>query len=149
MSESLLIPCANCGANNRVPPEKLRAGAAAICGRCKKPLALPTQPLAVTDATFADRVERSPLPVLVDMWAPWCGPCRAVAPVVEQLASELAGRMLVAKLNVDENPVTSSRFGIQSIPALLVFQGGREVDRMIGAQPKQEILRRLQRLLAS
>jgi len=82
------------------------------------------------------------------MWAPWCGPCRQVAPVVEQLAAELAGRMRVAKLNVDENPVTSARFQIQSIPALLVFKGGREVDRIVGAQPKSEILRRVERMIA-
>jgi len=146
--EPQLIGCNYCGATNRVPPEKLQAGLEPICGRCKKPLTTRPKPLAVTDTTFADEVERSPLPVLVDMWAPWCGPCRQVAPVVEQLAAELAGRMRVAKLNVDENPVTSARFQIQSIPALLVFKGGREVDRIVGAQPKSEILRRVERMIA-
>jgi thioredoxin 2 len=82
------------------------------------------------------------------MWAPWCGPCRQVGPVVEQLALELAGRMRVAKLNVDENPATAARFQIQSIPALLMFKGGKEVDRIIGAQQKSEILRRVQRIIA-
>ena len=146
--EPQLIGCSYCGATNRVPKEKLQAGLEPICGRCKKPLTAQPKPLAITDATFADEVERSPLPVLVDMWAPWCGPCRQVAPVVEQLATELVGRMRVAKLNVDENPVTSARFQIQSIPALLVFKGGREVDRIVGAQPKSEILRRVERMLA-
>src|SRR6478672_706989 len=146
--EPQLIGCNYCGATNRVPAEKLQAGLEPICGRCKKPLTTRPKPLAVTDRTFADEVERSPLPVLVDMWAPWCGPCRQVAPVVEQLAAELAGRMRVAKLNVDENPVTSARFQIQSIPALLVFKGGREVDRIVGAQPKSEILRRVEHLIA-
>ena len=146
--EPQLIGCNYCGATNRVPPEKLQAGLEPICGRCKKPLTARPKPLAITDATFADEVEHSPLPVLVDMWAPWCGPCRQVAPVVEQLAAELAGRMRVAKLNVDENPVTSARFQIQSIPALLVFKGGREVDRIVGAQPKSEILRRVERMIA-
>jgi thioredoxin 2 len=146
--DTQLIDCSYCGATNRVPQEKLHAGLEPICGRCKKPLAARLKPVEVTDANFADEVERSPLPVLVDMWAPWCGPCRQVGPVVEQLAAEFAGRMRVAKLNVDENPVTGARFQIQSIPALLVFKGGREVDRIIGAQPKSEILRRLERTIA-
>ena len=83
----------------------------------------------------------------MDVWAPWCGPCRFLSPVVDELATELAGRVVVAKLNADENPVTSERFNIQSIPALLVLRGGREIDRMVGVQPKPEILRRLQPLL--
>jgi thioredoxin 2 len=148
MSETQLIRCAACGATNRAPLEKIRAGLEPICGRCKTPLVLSPHPLAVTDATFAEQVERSPLPVLLDMWAPWCGPCRMLTPVVEELAGELAGRMRVAKLNVDDNPVTASRFRIQSIPALLLLQNGREVDRIVGAQPKSEILRRVQRVIA-
>jgi thioredoxin 2 len=150
MSEPLLIRCANCGANNRVPVERLQSGQEAVCGRCKEPLPVPfhTHPLAVSDATFAEQVERSPLPVLLDMWAPWCGPCRMLTPVVEELARELAGRIRVAKLNVDDNPVTAGRFQIQGIPALLVLIGGREIDRIVGVQPKQEILRRLQSAIA-
>jgi thioredoxin 2 len=147
VSEPLLMRCPSCGATNRVPPERLRQGQAPVCGRCKTPLEGASRPVVVTDATFADQVERASLPVIVDMWAPWCGPCRFLAPVVEELAGELAGRARVAKLNVDENPMTAARFRIQSIPALLVFQGGREVDRIVGAQPKQEILRRLDRLI--
>jgi thioredoxin 2 len=146
--EPQLMSCSYCGATNRVPQEKLQAGLEPICGRCKKPLTGRPKPVAITDASFAEEVERSPLPVLVDMWAPWCGPCRQVGPVVEQLAVELAGRMRIAKLNVDENPATAVRFQIQSIPALLMFKGGREVDRIIGAQQKSEILRRVQRIIA-
>jgi thioredoxin len=86
--------------------------------------------------------------VVVDMWAAWCGPCRTLEPVIVELATELAGRLRFAKLNVDENPSTASRFGVQSIPTLLVLKGGKEVDRIVGAQPKSEIARRLQRHIA-
>jgi len=146
MIEAPLIRCPVCSALNRVPQEKIAQGLTAVCGRCKASLIM-NQPVTVTDATFAAEVERSSLPVLVDMWAEWCGPCRAITPIVEQLAVELAGRLRVAKLNVDENPATAQRFRIQSIPALLVFKGGQEVDRIVGAQPKSEISRRLQEVL--
>lgn len=84
------------------------------------------------------------MPVLVDMWAEWCGPCRMIAPTIEQLATELAGRVIVGKMNIDDNPATPSRFGVRSIPTLLVFKDGREVDRLVGLMPKQEILQRLE-----
>jgi thioredoxin 2 len=142
-----LIECLACGAKNRVSEEK-QNGRVAICGRCKKPLAASGEPLIVTDQTFAAVVEGSPLPVLLDMWAPWCGPCLMVGPVVEEIAREWAGRLRVGKMNVDENPATSERFSIRSIPALLVLKGGREVDRIVGAQPKAEILRRLERVVS-
>lgn len=103
----------------------------------------------MTDATFAEVVERSPLPVLLDAWASWCAPCRMIAPVVEQLASELAGRVRVGKLDVDANPLVASRFGIRSIPTLLIMSGGREVDRIVGVVPKEEIVRRLERVAAA
>jgi thioredoxin 2 len=131
---------------NRVPLEKLRL--VARCGRCKVPIPVSSKPLVVTDATFAVDVERAPLPVLVDLWAPWCGPCRMVAPVLEELAGEMAGRLLVAKLNVDENPATAARFGVSSIPTLLLLKGGREIDRIVGAQSKPEIARRVERAIA-
>jgi thioredoxin 2 len=148
MSESQLIQCNSCGASNRVPVAKLQQGLQPVCGRCKAPLIVGGKPETVTDATFSSGVEGSPLPVLVDMWAPWCGPCRAVAPVLEQLAVEMAGRVRVAKLNVDEHPATAARFGIQSIPALLLFKGGREVDRLLGARPKADIVRWVERVIA-
>jgi thioredoxin len=101
----------------------------------------------VTDATFSAEVERSPLPVLLDLWAAWCGPCQMMAPMVDDLAVEMAGRVRVAKLNVDENPVTATRFNVRSIPTLLVLKAGQEIDRIVGVQPKAEIVRRLQRVV--
>jgi thioredoxin len=103
----------------------------------------------VTDATFGAEVENSGAPVLLDLWAEWCGPCHMLAPTIEQLSSEMAGRVKVAKLNIDENPATAGRFGVRSIPTLLVLKGGREVDRLVGVQPKQEIVRRLENALRS
>jgi thioredoxin len=106
------------------------------------------KPVIVTDVTFANEVERSPLPVLLDMWAPWCGPCRILAPVIEELAAEMEGRVRVAKLNVDENPATAARFRVQSIPTLLLLKEGRELDRIVGVQPKAAIMQRLERAAA-
>jgi thioredoxin 2 len=138
-----LLRCAACGAANRVPRAKLRQGLRPVCGRCKAPLVANGRPVTVTDANFATTVAASPIPVLLDLWAPWCGPCRTVGPVVEELAGELAGRVRVGKLNVDDNPATASRFGVRSIPTLLILRDGREIDRIVGAVPKQAIVQRL------
>jgi thioredoxin 2 len=147
MTATTLIRCANCGTSNRVPQDKLDQGLTAKCGQCGAPLTAAGAPLAVTDATFAAEVERSPLPVLVDAWAPWCGPCRMVGPIVDELATELAGKVRVTKLNVDENPATASRFDVRSIPTMLIMQNGREIDRIVGALPKAAIRQRLDRAL--
>ena len=145
MSE-VLMKCPVCGATNRLPPAQ--AGRKIVCGRCKTPLPY-AGPVAVTDGDFAQTVEQSPIPVLLDLWAEWCGPCHMLAPVVDQLSAELAGLIRVAKLNIDENPETAARFGVRSIPTLLVLRDGHEIDRLVGVQPKQEILRRLQPLLGT
>jgi thioredoxin 2 len=148
MSNTQLIRCAACGATNRVASDKIARGLAPRCGRCKTPLTARVEPITVTDSTFAAAVERSALPVLVDAWAPWCGPCKLIAPAIDELASELAGRVRVVKLNIDDNPATAARFDIRSIPTLLVLRDGREVDRLVGVQPKAEIARRLERAMA-
>ena len=146
MSETQLIRCPSCGATNRVPQEKVERGLHRCAGGAKRRCPSTSKPVTVTDATFSAEVERSPLPVLLDMWAPWCGPCRMIAPVIDELASEMAGRVRFAKLNVDENPATAARFNVSSIPTLLVLKEGREVDRIVGVQPKAEIARRLERV---
>jgi len=146
-SDVQLIRCPSCGATNRVPRERLESGDRPVCGRCKTPLASTAHPVTVTDANFASEVEAASLPVLLDMWAAWCGPCHMIAPVVEQLAAEMAGRVKVAKLNVDDSPRTAARFGVRSIPTLLILKNGREVDRLVGVLPKPEILRRLQSVI--
>ena len=104
------------------------------------------EPVAVTDATFEEEVVKSPLPVLLDCWAPWCGPCRMLGPIIDQLAGELDGRIKVAKLNVDESTQTAVKFGIMSIPTMLVFKDGEVVDKMVGVQPKATIEGRLAKL---
>jgi len=148
MAEALMVGCPACGATNRVPREKIEQGLEPVCGRCKARLPVSGRPQTVTDASFSADVERSALPVLVDAWAPWCGPCRMIAPVIDELATEMVGRVRVVKLNVDENPRIAARFDLRSIPTLLVLREGREVDRLVGVQPKHEIVRRLEKALA-
>lgn len=144
-----IVVCSKCGAKNRVEENKL-ATSEAICGRCGATLtvgaagARDSKPTIVTDQTFDREVlQTTGQPVLVDCWAPWCGPCRMIAPVLDQLAAESQGRYRIAKLNVDENPQVASRYQIASIPTMLIFKDGRIVDRLIGVQPKQAIEERL------
>jgi thioredoxin 1 len=107
-----------------------------------------TQPVHLNDSNFTGETARYPL-MLVDFWAPWCGPCRMVAPVIDQLAREYAGKVVFGKVNVDENPIISNTFGIASIPTMMVFKGGKVVDVMIGAMPKGQIEMKLKQHLGS
>lgn len=136
-----IIRCPKCGANNRVVSEKI-GQKEAVCGRCKTVLSF-TAPIIVTDANFAVEVEKSALPVLVDFWATWCPPCRMIAPVIENLAKELAGKVRVGKLDVDQNQIIAGRFRVQSIPTLIIFKDGREAERIVGAQSREAILQKL------
>ena len=104
--------------------------------------------IEVTDSTFAQEVLQSTQPVLVDFWAVWCGPCRAVAPVVEEIAGDYEGKLKVMKLDVDDNPQTAAAYGVQSIPTLLVFKDGKQAERIIGAVPKKVIVDKLQSVMS-
>ena len=144
-----VIRCMNCGTKNRVPADKMDISAK--CGKCGSPLKTEnlrnTHPAAVTDGNFDTQVLKSPLPVLLDCWAPWCGPCKMVGPIMDELASEWRGRVKVCKLNVDENPIMGSKFQIRSIPTLLIFDNGRLMETLVGAVPKEQIMQTMARFL--
>lgn len=142
-----VITCAKCGAKNRVD-EGAAARLQPVCGRCGAALIARAgdagKPLVVTDATFSREVLGvRGVPVLLDCWAPWCGPCRMIAPVLDELAATAAGRYRIAKLNVDENTRTAAEFDIRSIPTMLIFKNGELVDRIVGVIPKETIAARL------
>jgi thioredoxin 1 len=147
-----VVTCSKCAAKNRVDETKLAAGEAK-CGRCGTKLeanAANAKPVIITDATFQQEVlQAEGPPTLVDFWAAWCGPCRAVGPIIDQLAAESEGRYRVGKVNVDDNPVTAARYQIASIPTMLIFKNGQIIDRLIGAQPKPAIEAALHRATAN
>jgi thioredoxin 1 len=101
----------------------------------------------VSDESFESEVLQSAIPVLIDFWAPWCGPCKAIAPVVEELATEYAGRLKVVKMNVDDNPQTPSRYGVRGIPNLIVFKGGQVKDQIVGAVPKAQLVKAISQVV--
>jgi thioredoxin 2 len=131
------VACPHCAATNRIPTERLADDP--VCGRCGTAL-LDGHPVELSDANFDKVVAASDLPVVVDFWAPWCGPCRQMAPQFEQAAGTLKGKALFVKLNSDDNPKTSARFGVRSIPTLVKLQRGQEVARVAGARPAGQIV---------
>src|SRR5690349_18987379 len=139
----LLVRCPNCGQRNRMLYERL--GGTFRCGKCRQELRPPAQPIdVVSDAAFDALVSRSALPVLVDFWAPWCGPCKMVAPEINKIAAEGAGVFVVAKVNTEQLPSLSARFRITAIPTMAIFKGGNEVARQQGAMPAPGIRKFLQ-----
>jgi thioredoxin 2 len=129
-TEAVRVVCPHCATVNRVPSGRLAEQPK--CGDCKRPL-LPGQPLELTKATFDRQIAMTGLPLVVDFWAPWCGPCRMMAPAYEQAAARLAPGVRLAKLNTEEEPDIAARFGIRSIPTLIAFRDGREIARQSGA----------------
>ena len=139
MSAPLVFRCRRCGAMNRIA--LLAPGREPVCGRCKADLDTSGAPGEVDLAGLERAVAAAPVPVLVDFWAPWCAPCRAFAPTLDRFAREQAGRLLVLKLDTEAHQAAAARFGIQAIPTLAAFRGGREVERASGALPLEELRR--------
>ena len=135
-SPSSVLTCVNCGAKNRIRPNPKGVP---TCGRCGQ--ALPWL-VDAADASFDLEADAS-VPVVVDLWAPWCGPCRFVSPILAELARDYRGRLKVVKVNVDDNPATARRYEAFSIPTMMVLRGGQPVDRMVGAMPKEQLVTRI------
>jgi thioredoxin 2 len=138
MAEFAHVVCPNCGATNRVPRERLRDGP--TCGKCKQAL-FADHPVELDAAALERQIAASDLPVVVDFWAPWCGPCKMMAPHFERAARELAPGVILAKLNTEEEQSAAAKYDIRSIPTLIAFKGGREVGRQSGAMDSANLTR--------
>jgi len=133
----MIRTCQNCGAKNRIPARYLAS--AGKCGSCKGPLPPGSEPIEADSQLFDDVLREAKVPVLVDFWAEWCGPCRMAAPDLHAIAQEMAGRALVLKVNIDEHPDLASRYRVQSIPNFLVLKNGREVGQYTGVRPRAQM----------
>ncbi|HZU84044.1 MAG TPA: thioredoxin TrxC [Polyangiaceae bacterium] len=138
----MIVDCPSCSRPNRLPAARL--GDRARCAACKAHLLPPARPIGVRSGTDFDELTRdSPVPVVVDFWAGWCAPCHAVAPALDQIARDRAGRVIVAKVDTEALPDVAARFGVRNIPTMIVFRRGKEAERVSGAMPAQAIVERL------
>jgi thioredoxin 2 len=144
---SFILACSECGTKNRIPLSRIEESPK--CGKCGASLSVDimNQPVDVTDGTFDKVVFGSALPVLVDCWAPWCGPCKSVGPVLNELAVKYKGRLLIAKINMDENSGIGTKYSILSIPTMFLVKNGKIIDQLVGALPKVELEKQIARIL--
>ncbi len=138
MKKEVVIRCRKCGAKNKVLIQKIDS--VPKCGKCKEELYIPKTPVELNSSGFDEEVMKETIPTVVDFWAPWCGPCQMVSPILAEIASSYPGRIKIVKVNTDENPELAQRYNIQGIPTMILFLDGKEIDRLVGAAPKEHIL---------
>ncbi len=145
----VIIPCAACGAKNRIPEKKQHLGP--LCGKCGRRIVVGAHAVPVTlgDGDFQQFIKSAGIPVMVDFFAPTCGPCQAIAPLISRLAGRYAGRLIVAKLDTGEHPGTAAHYQIRGVPSLLFFKNGSVVDQLIGAPPESQLVSKIETLLGS